>query len=92
MTEQAEGVYVPDDSGQLVWRKAAEDANARIEVAVADGADGRFVPGLNVTVTVLDGGQELFGATEPFPIASPRPFLIMWCGRACDEAGRGQRR
>ncbi len=66
ITEQAEGVYAPDDSGRLVWRAAPEEANAHIEVAVADGADGRFVPGLDVTVTVLDGEQELFGAAAPF--------------------------
>ena len=66
ITEQAEGMYAPDDSGRLVWREAPEEANAHIEVAVADGADGRFVPGLDVTVTVLDGEQELFGAPAPF--------------------------
>jgi hypothetical protein len=38
--EQAEGMYAPDDSGRLVWREAPEEANAHIEVAVADGADG----------------------------------------------------
>jgi len=64
--EQAEGMYAPDDSGRLVWREAPEEANAHIEVAVADGADGRFVPGLDVTVTVLNGEQELFGAAASF--------------------------
>ncbi len=66
VNEQAEGMYAPDDTGRLVWREAAEEANAHIEVAVADGADGRFVPGLDVTVTVLDGERELFSHPAPF--------------------------
>ncbi|MGY1707392.1 iron transporter [Geodermatophilus sp. SYSU D00697] len=66
VTEQAEGMYAPDDSGRLVWREAPEEANTHIEVAVADGADGRFVPGLDVTVTVLDGERELLSQRAPF--------------------------
>ncbi|MGY1634396.1 iron transporter [Geodermatophilus sp. SYSU D01186] len=66
VTEQAEGMYAPDDSGRLIWREAPGEANAHIEVAVADGADGRFVPGLDVTVTVLDGDRELFSHPAPF--------------------------
>lgn len=66
VNEQAEGMYAPDGDGGLVWREAPEDANAHIEVAVADLADGRFVPGLDVTVTVLDGERELFRQQAPF--------------------------
>jgi len=67
VNEQAEGMYAPagKDAG-LVWREAPEEANAHIEVAVADGADGRFVPGLDVTVTVVDGDRELFSERAPF--------------------------
>lgn len=66
VNEQAEGMYAGDGDGGLVWREAPEDANAHIEVAVADLADGRFVPGLDVTVTVLDGERELFRQQAPF--------------------------
>lgn len=51
--EEAEGMYAPDGDGGLVWHEP-EDANSHIEVAVADRADGRFVPGLDVTVEVTD--------------------------------------
>jgi hypothetical protein len=44
----------------------AEEANAHIEVAVADAAVGRFVPGLDVTVTLLDADGEMFSGTAPF--------------------------
>ncbi len=65
VNEQAEGMYARDGDG-LVWREAPEEANAHIEVAVADLADGRFVPGLDVTVTVRDGDRELFREQAPF--------------------------
>ncbi|MGY1708740.1 iron transporter [Geodermatophilus sp. SYSU D00758] len=65
VNEQAEGMYAPDGEG-LVWREAPEEANAHVEVAVADAADGRFVPGLEVTVRLLDGDGELFSAPAPF--------------------------
>ncbi len=54
INEKAEGMYAPSESTGLVWREAAERANAHIEVAVADSADGRFVPGLDVTVGLFD--------------------------------------
>jgi hypothetical protein len=63
--ENAEGMYELDD-GRLVWREAAEEANVHLEIAVADAADGRFVPALDVTLTVLEGDQELFTTTMPF--------------------------
>lgn len=63
--EKAEGMYAPADSG-LEWREAPEDANAHLEVAVADGADGRFVPDLRVTVTVMDAEEEVFTYRAPF--------------------------
>jgi hypothetical protein len=91
--EQAEGMYAPDDSGRLVWREAPEEANAHIEVAVADGADGRFVPGLDVTVTVLDGA----GAPEPasaVPLAPVPPLLRLQRaspGRGAVHGPRGDR-
>ncbi|TVT09922.1 hypothetical protein FNH07_06625 [Amycolatopsis bartoniae] len=63
--ENAEGMHGWED-GQLVWHEAAEDANGHLEIAVADLADGRFVPGLDVTVTVSRGGEEIFTAALPF--------------------------
>lgn len=72
VNEQAEGMYATDGSSSvdppkgLVWREAPEEANAHLEVAVADGADGRFVPGLDVTVTLLDDDRELFSQRAPF--------------------------
>ncbi len=66
VNEKAEGMYALGDGEPLVWREAPEEANAHIEVAVADGADGRFVPGLEVTVAVLDGDRELFTERAPF--------------------------
>lgn len=66
VNEQAEGMYALEPSQGLVWREAPEEANAHLEVAVADAADGRFVPGLDVTVTLLDGERQLFTAQAPF--------------------------
>ncbi|OLR93623.1 iron transporter [Actinokineospora bangkokensis] len=63
--EGAEGMYGLHD-GELVWHEAAEGANGHLEVAVADAADGRFVPGLEVTATVLRGDRPLFTAHLPF--------------------------
>ena len=56
--EEAEGLYQMDD-GELVWHNPG-DTNAHVEVVVCDAADGRFIPGLTVTATlVTPGGQEL---------------------------------
>jgi uncharacterized protein involved in high-affinity Fe2+ transport len=63
--ENAEGMYELAD-GRLVWREAPEEANAHLEIAVADAADGRFVPGLDITLTVAEGDRELFTTTMPF--------------------------
>jgi hypothetical protein len=63
--EHAEGMYELAD-GRLVWQEAATEANAHLEIAVADAADGRFVPALDITLTVLDGDRELFSTTMRF--------------------------
>ena len=63
--ENAEGMYELED-GRLVWREAPEEANAHLEIAVADAADGRFVPALDISLTVSDGDRELFTTTMPF--------------------------
>ena len=56
--EQAEGMYHLED-GELVWHNPG-DTNAHVEVAVCDVADGRFIPGLSVSATlVTPSGSEL---------------------------------
>ncbi|WP_061966022.1 iron transporter [Demequina aurantiaca] len=56
--EEAEGMYALED-GKLVWHNPG-NSNAHVEVAIQDGADGRFVPALDVTATlVTPSGQEL---------------------------------
>lgn len=62
--EEAEGMWRPVD-GELVWENPP-DENCHVEVCVRDGADGRFVPGLEVSVTVVgpDGGDL---GTQPLP-------------------------
>lgn len=49
--EEAEGMYSLED-GELVWHNPGA-MNAHVEVAVQDGADGRFVPALDVTATLI---------------------------------------
>lgn len=63
--EEAEGMYGIED-GHLLWREAPDDANGHLEVAVADAGDGRFVPELDVTVTVVQGEQVIFSGRLPF--------------------------
>ncbi|MBW3590975.1 MAG: iron transporter [Actinobacteria bacterium] len=64
--EKAEGMYM-SRGGELEWQEPAEDENAHIEIAVRDGADGRFLPGLEVQVTVLDAeGKEVGTHMQPF--------------------------
>ncbi len=56
--EEAEGLYQFHD-GQLTWQNP-EDENVHVEIAVRDAADGRFVPAMTVTATlVTPSGQEL---------------------------------
>jgi hypothetical protein len=62
--EEAEGVYAWQD-GELVWQEPGEE-NLHVEVAVCDGADGRFVPGLRVQVTlVAPDGTEVGTHEQP---------------------------
>lgn len=65
--EEAEGMYALED-GALMWHNPGP-TNAHVEVAVQDGADGRFVPGLDVTATlVTPSGREL----------GPHPQAFVW--------------
>lgn len=64
--EEAEGMWTRADGGQLEWQNPA-DENAHVEVCVRDGADGRFVPELDVTVTLVDpDGHEVGTHRQPF--------------------------
>lgn len=63
--EEAEGLYHFRD-GELEWRNPA-DENCHLEILVRDAADGRFVPGLTVTATLLAGdGSEVGTHRQPF--------------------------
>lgn len=63
--EAAEGTYHLMDGG-LVWHEP-ETENAHIEIAIQDGSDLRFVPGLTVHVTVIDQYNEVIGThQQPF--------------------------
>jgi hypothetical protein len=53
--------------GSLELKEPMADANAHLEVVVADRADGRFIPGLDVHVTLLDESGDEVGTYElPF--------------------------
>jgi uncharacterized protein involved in high-affinity Fe2+ transport len=63
--EEAEGMWEPQN-GELEWHNP-EDENCHVEVCVRDAADGRFVPELDVTVTLVDpDGNELGTHAQPF--------------------------
>jgi hypothetical protein len=63
--EEAEGMYELRD-GDLEWIEP-EEANVHVEVAVRDAGDGRFVPGLKITATLLESsGRELGTHEQPF--------------------------
>ncbi|WP_442791486.1 iron transporter [Micromonospora sp. NBC_01813] len=78
VNERAEGMYELAD-GQLVWREAAVEANVHLEVAVADAADGRFVPGLRVEIDITRDGRQVVSAGLPFLW---HPFLYHYGGNA----------
>jgi hypothetical protein len=64
--EKAEGMYRMRD-GRLAWEEPDAWENLHIEVVVMDGEDGRFLPGLEVTATMLDGdGREIGAHRQPF--------------------------
>lgn len=60
--EEAEGVYEWSD-GELVWR-APGDENLHVEIAVRDAADGRLVPELRVTATLVDPNGDEVGTHD----------------------------
>lgn len=60
--EEAEGMYVPSNSG-LEWQPP-KDENAHIEIAVRDAADGRLIPGLKVEVSLTAPDGNAVGTHE----------------------------
>lgn len=64
--ERAEGMYMPNGSGKLAWHEPDEE-NCHIEVSVADAADHRFIPGLDIEVTLIpEDGDEVGPFAVPF--------------------------
>lgn len=64
--EDPEGLYHWRD-GELMWEEPPDDANVHVEIAVRDGADGRFVFGLGVHLTILDASGRGVGSHDlPF--------------------------
>lgn len=57
-TEQAEPLWHLL-GGRLQLKEPAPDLNCHLEVVVMDAADHRFIPGLEVNVTLSRDGQEL---------------------------------
>ena len=64
--EEAEGIWSRSD-GTLEWTDP-EETNCHVEVCLRDAADGRFVPGLRVVVTLVSPQGEMVGTHE-------QPFL-----------------
>jgi hypothetical protein len=60
--EEAEGMYEWAD-GELVWHDP-DGENLHVEIAVCDGSDGRFVPGVTVTGTLVDPDGNEVGTHE----------------------------
>ena len=64
--EEAEGMYEFED-GQLVWHNPATDENVHIEIAVRDRRDGRFIPYLDIDVTLTTADGAALGThRQPF--------------------------
>lgn len=84
--EKAEGMYHQVD-GDLVWHDPADGENVHIEIAVQDGADLRFIPGLSVYATVVDKDENVVGTHQ-------QPFLwhpwLFHYGRNWELPGEGE--
>ena len=60
--EEAEGMYDWED-GELVWHDP-DGENLHVEIAVCDASDGRFIPCLTVTGTLVDPDGNEVGTHE----------------------------
>ncbi len=83
--EKAEGMWKMS-GGELHWQEP-DDANVHIEISVRDGADDRFVPGLEVYVTVVAPDDTEVG-TEQQPMLW-HPWLYHY-GRNWQVPGDGE--
>lgn len=64
--EEAEGMYMLGSAG-LKWHDPGPGENCHVEIAVRDKADGRFIPGLDIHITILAGdGTEVASGEQPF--------------------------
>ncbi len=64
--EKAEGMYMLRD-GKLEWVEPAEGENCHIEITAIDASDQRFIPGLDIKLTVIDeSGREIGSHSMPF--------------------------
>lgn len=65
--EPAEGMYGPGPDGSLAWETPRDGDNQHFEVIVRDRDDGRFLPGLDVHLRLLDGsGTAVAETSVPF--------------------------
>jgi len=67
--EKAEGMY-RFDGGELTWQNP-DDENVHVEIAVQDASDGRFVPTVSVTATLVSPGGKEFGPHEQVLVWHP---------------------
>lgn len=58
--EKAEGMYNPDENGDLIWAEPEEE-NIHVEVSVRDAADGRFIPALDVHARLINSQGDNIG-------------------------------
>lgn len=64
--EKAEGLYRLRD-GELVWEEPSLDQNCHLEISVLDANDRRFIPCLDVRLTVTDAkGNQIGSEMMPF--------------------------
>jgi len=84
--ERAEGMYMLRKEGQLEWVEPA-DENCHLEISVSDAADGRFIPALDITATLVAADGKAIG---PFAV----PFLwhpgLYHYGRNVELPGDGR--
>ena len=83
--EEAEGMYAWSGD-ELAWQDPGEE-NLHVEIAVRDGADGRFVPGLTVTATLVAAFGEEIGTHEHPVLWHP---MIYHYGRNWQVPGDGK--
>jgi uncharacterized protein involved in high-affinity Fe2+ transport len=83
--EKAEGMYAFRD-GQLHWMEPEEE-NLHVEVAVRDGGDGRFVPCLHVTATLVTADGDEVGTHQQPMLWHP---MLYHYGRNWKVPGDGE--